>query len=181
MDEVDVQEEQQAPDEVQVGVAEKPAIPEMVQVIRWIGFDEVKAGRVATQIGGRICDFAEFSHSDVKMLIESLRGLPSNIRIHVSLAQAKKIKATIDWVKDQNRANKTPSIGGLDEESFLIAIRESAKREVIREAAKENAKTLANAASPGKLTSEKVWDKWKAGLENHLSMFYGVNGVPWFT
>jgi hypothetical protein len=42
MDEWDVQEEQQVPDEVQVGVAEEPVIPEMVQVMRWIGFDEVK-------------------------------------------------------------------------------------------------------------------------------------------
>jgi hypothetical protein len=49
---------------------------------------------------------------------------------------------------------------------------------VIRKAAKENAETLAKAASPGKLTGERVWDKWKAGLENRLSMLYGDNGVP---
>jgi hypothetical protein len=87
----------------------------------------MKARRVAAQIGKRISAFAEFSHSDVKMSTESLRALPTNFRIHVSLAQAKKIKATIDWVKDQDRANKTPSIGGLDEEPFLSAIREFAK------------------------------------------------------
>jgi hypothetical protein len=90
------------------------------------------------------------------MLTESLRGLPSNIRIHVSLAQAKKIKATVDWVKDQDRANKTPSIGGLDEESLLIAIRESAKREVIREAAKENAETLAKANLQGNSLARRL-------------------------
>jgi hypothetical protein len=39
-------------------------------------------------------------------------------------------------------------------------------------------RTLAKAASPEILTSEKVWDKWKAGRENQLSMLYGVNGVP---
>jgi hypothetical protein len=146
--------------------------------MRWIGFDEMKARRVAAQFGERICDFAEFSHSDVKMLTDCLRGLPTNVPIHVSLAQANKIKATIDWVKDQDRANKTPSIGGLDKETFLSAIRESTKREVIRKAAKENAETLAKAAFPGKLTGEQVWDEWKAGLENQLSMLYGVNGVP---
>jgi hypothetical protein len=42
-------------------VAVEPAIPEMEQVMRWIGFDEQKAKRVATQIGERISDFAEFS------------------------------------------------------------------------------------------------------------------------
>jgi hypothetical protein len=63
------------------------------------------------------------------------------------------------------------------EVSFLSAIRECAKREVTREAAKE---ILAKTASPEKLTSEKVWDKWKAGLENQLSMLYVVNGVPMF-
>jgi hypothetical protein len=174
MDEWDVPEGHQATD----GVAEESVVPEMAQVMRWIGFDEAKVERVAAQIGEKIRDFAEFPHSDVKMLTESLRDLPTNVRIHVSLAQAKKIKATIDCVKDQDRSNKTPSSAGLDEESFLNAIRESAKREVVREAAKENAKTLAKAASPWKLTGEKAWDKWKAGLENQLSMLYGVNGVP---
>jgi hypothetical protein len=81
-------------------------------------------------------------------------------------------------VKDQDRFNKTPSTADLDEESFLNAIRESAKREVIHEAAMENAETLAKAATPGKLTFKKVWDTWKAGLlENELSMPYGVQMV----
>jgi hypothetical protein len=159
-------------------VIEEPAVPEMVQVMKWIGFDGVKAERAAAEIGGRLRDFGEFSHLDVKMLTENLRGLPSAIRIHVNLAQSKNIKATIDWVKDQDRVNKTPSIAYLNEESFIDAIRESAKREVIREAAKENAENLEKEASPGKLTGEKVWDKWKAGLENQLFMLYGVNGVP---
>jgi hypothetical protein len=72
---------------------------------------------------------------------------------------------TFDWVKDQDQVTKTPSIADLDEESLIDTLHESAKREVIREAAKENAET-----SPGKLTGEKKWDKWKPGLENQLSM-----------
>jgi hypothetical protein len=157
---------------------EEPVVPEMVQVMTWNGFVGAQAGRVAAQIGGRLHDFAEFTHRDVKMLTENLRGLPAASRIHVNLAQAKNIKATIDWVKDQDRINQAPTIAGMDEDSFLEAIKESAKREVIREAAKENAETLAKEASPGKLTGEKVWDKWRSGLENQLSMLYGVNGVP---
>jgi hypothetical protein len=141
---------------------------EIVQVMKWKGFDGVKAERVAAQIGGRRRDFAEFFHSEVKMLTKNLRGLPAAVRIHINLAQAKNIKATIDWGKDQDRVNKARSIADMDEESFTEAI----------EAAKENAETLAKGASPGNLTSEKVWDKWKAGLENQLSMLYGVNGVP---
>jgi hypothetical protein len=115
MDEWEVLEGHQAPDRV----AEKPVVQEMAQVMKWIGFDDAKTERVAAQIGGKIRDFAELSHSDVKMLTESLRGLPTNVRIHVSLAQAKKIKATIGLVKDQDRPTKTPSIAGLDKESFL--------------------------------------------------------------
>jgi len=61
-----------------------------------------------------------------------------------------------DYAAAMDRFNKTPSTADLDEESFLDAIRESAKREVIHEAAMENAETLAKAASPGKLTGEKV-------------------------
>jgi hypothetical protein len=160
MDEWDAHEEHQAPD----GVAEEPIVPEMTQVMKWIGFDDIKAGRMAAQIGRRISDFAEFSHSDVKMLTESLRGLPTNVRIHVSLAQAKKIKATIDWVKDRFGANKTPSIAGLDDESFLSA--ESLTSVKLFEAAKKNAETLSKAASHGKLTGQKIWDELKASLEN---------------
>jgi hypothetical protein len=44
MDEWDVQEEYQAPDNVPVGVAGEPVIPEMEQVLRWIGFDEQEGG-----------------------------------------------------------------------------------------------------------------------------------------
>jgi hypothetical protein len=39
MDEWDIQEEFQAPDNMPFGVALEPAIPEMEQVMRWIGFD----------------------------------------------------------------------------------------------------------------------------------------------
>jgi hypothetical protein len=53
------------------------------------------------------------------VLTENLRGLLEVTRTHVNLAQAKNIKATIDWVKDQDRVNKTPSIADLDEESFI--------------------------------------------------------------
>jgi hypothetical protein len=65
----------------------------------------------------------------------------------------------------------------MDDESLIEAIRESAKREVFREAAKENAEILAKGASLGDLTREKIWNKWKAGLENQLFMLYGVNCV----
>jgi hypothetical protein len=80
MDEWDVLEGRQAPD----GVAEGPVVPGMAQVMRWIGFDDAMAGRVAAQIGEKIRDFTEFSHSDVKMLTESLRGLQANVRIHAA-------------------------------------------------------------------------------------------------
>jgi len=121
----------------------------------WISFVGVQAERVAAQIGSELRDFAEVSRKDVKVLIDNLRGLPAATRIHVNLAQAKCIQATIDWVKDQGRINKLPSIAGMNEESFLLTIRESAKRETIRETAKDNAETLAKDASPGKLTGEK--------------------------
>jgi hypothetical protein len=73
---------------------EEEAINEVLQVMMWIGFQGAQAERVAIQIGGKLQDFAKFSHSDVKMLTESLRGLPANVRIHVTLAQAKNIKVT---------------------------------------------------------------------------------------
>jgi hypothetical protein len=47
------------------GVVEGPAVSEIVQVMKWIGFDGAKAERVAAQIGGRLRDFAAFSHSEV--------------------------------------------------------------------------------------------------------------------
>jgi hypothetical protein len=44
--------------------SEEPEVPEMMEVMRWIGFDEVKFWRVPAEIGGRLRDFAKFSHSD---------------------------------------------------------------------------------------------------------------------
>jgi hypothetical protein len=75
--------------QVQDGV-EEPVVLEIVQVMKWIGFDEAKAERVAAQIGGKLRDFSDFelSHSDVncKMLTENLRSLPAAVRIHINLA-----------------------------------------------------------------------------------------------
>jgi hypothetical protein len=87
MEEGDVQGVHQAPEE--------PEVPEMVQMMRWKRVDEVQSWRVADEISGRLRDFAKFSHSDVKMLTENLRGLLAVASIHANLAQAKNIKATI--------------------------------------------------------------------------------------
>jgi hypothetical protein len=81
MEEGDVQGVHQAPEE--------PGVPEMVQMMRWVGFDEVQSWRVADEIGGRLSDCTTFSRSDVKVLTEKLRDKPAATRIHVNLAQAK--------------------------------------------------------------------------------------------
>jgi hypothetical protein len=132
---------------------------------------------VTAQIGEKIRDFAEFSHSDAKMLTESLRGLPTNVRIHFSLAQAKKIKATIDWVKDQDRANKTPSIAGTRSHSSVPYERPPSAKLIARQP-RGMLRPSPRRHPLGNSLVRRFGIKWKAGLENQLFMLYGVNGVP---
>jgi hypothetical protein len=167
------EEEDEEPEE------EADPVNEVVQVMEWIGFATgAQAQRVANQIGDSMSAFRDLAHADIKTLTENLRVLPAAQRIHVNVATAKNLKAVIDWAKDCDRVNEEPSIGEMTREEFLEVIREAAKRDVIRKAAMESAETMAKEASPGKLTGEKVWDKWRSALENQLSMIFGVNGIP---
>jgi hypothetical protein len=89
---------------------------------KWRGCDGAKAERTAAQVDEGLCDFVEFSHSDGKMLTENLSGYQQPFALDVKLVQSKNIKVTSDWVKDQGKVNKKPSIAELDEESFIEAI-----------------------------------------------------------
>jgi hypothetical protein len=94
----------------------------MVPMMEWRGYDRAKAEKTAAQIDKGLCDFVEFSHSDGKMLTENLNGYQQPFALDVKLARSKNIKVTSDWVKDQDKVNKKPSITDLDDELFIGAI-----------------------------------------------------------
>jgi hypothetical protein len=117
---------------------------------------DVKAERVVAQICGKIRDFDEASDSDVKMLTESLRGLPTNVRIHVSLAQAKK--------------STRPSTGSKTKTDpprrLRLPVWTRSRSSVSYGSAKLFARHLRRMLRPlprWHLLGKKVWNKWKAG------------------
>ena len=70
------------------------------------------------------------------------------------------------------------TLEGHNEASFLRELNVSAERAAAREADKNTSEARAKEASPGKLTTEKDWEKWETKLINQLSILHGVLEVP---
>ena len=76
------------------------------------------------------------------------------------------------------RKNCSPTVVGLDQDSFRKALEVSAERSRIRKQEASSAEQIIKEASPGKLQDGKKWDIWYPALENMLSLLIGVMVVP---
>lgn len=149
-------------------------------VLQYIGFNATEIVRVGNEIerdAGLIC-FSVYDGKRVKELVTDLKEKPAASRVHIGARRTERIRAVAHWVKDQQRINTTPSVTGITQAEFLIAINLSAERARMREAGREANEALAKDAAPGMLTGEKAWTKWISALENQLGMILGVKDVP---
>lgn len=163
-------------EEVEDGV-QLPPDP-LRQCLIWIGFHQQNAARIEEEIGS-LSDVSSLTHKDVSDLGKSFATRTQNEgRFYFGINRTKKMKALTDWAEDFGRINKEPTTVGMDREGFLADIETSRQRAAIRRSDTEKAEAHAKEASPGKLTSEREWDKWESKFENQLSIMHGVRGVP---
>ena len=78
-------------------------------------------------------------------------------RFHIGTKQLKLIQAFTHWVQDFRRVSGTPSIVGLNENTFKAQLTHVLKRSVIRKSLKDQTATTSYEASPGPLESERKW------------------------
>ena len=135
------------------------------QVLEWIGFDA--AGNVGPANRAAIIDesfetFEELagnSSKDIESLAYSFnkRTLAQG-KFTFGLRLTKRIKSMIRWVLDFHRCSETPTIDGLDRESFLAALEEASRRDDIRVQEADQADIISKQAEPGKFKDERKWN-----------------------
>lgn len=148
------------------------------QALLWIGYDEVQAQVLEEELG----DLTTMGTARSTEITDVLKTYASRTiaagRITSGLVRIKRMQALAHWVRDFKRIDQEVTIDGLDAATFLAALSVSEERARARESDKDTAEARAKEASPGKLTSEKDWEKWETRLVNQLSILQGVIGVP---
>ena len=153
-------------------------IAPLFQVLVWIGYDVVQAQVLEAELG----DLATMGSARSAEIADVLKTYATRTiaagRITSGLVRIKRMQALAHWVRDFKRVNREVTIDGLEAETFLDALSVSEERARARESDKDTAEARAKEATPGKLTSEKDWEKWETRLVNQLSILQGVLGVP---
>lgn len=148
------------------------------QTLSWIGYDEAQV-RVLEEEFGDLPTMGSATRTEIADVLKSYaqRTVAAG-RIISGLVRTKRMQGLAHWVRDFKRVGEEAHIDGHDEESFLSEILAAAERATAREADKSTAEARAKEASPGKLSSEKDWEKWETKLINQLSILHGVLEVP---
>lgn len=159
-------------------VTAQPDLSPFGQVLQWIGYDAGQAKVLEEELGDLIT-IGSARRTEIADVLKtySQRSVSAG-RITSGLNKTTKMQALAHWVRDFRRVGTQVTIAGLNQDSFLVALVLAEERAEARAADKESADARAKEASPGKLTTEKDWDKWETRLTNQLSILQGVLEVP---
>ena len=164
--------------EEEAAVPIQPVLSPFGQVLLWIGYDMTQARVLEAELG----DLATIGSARRTEIADVLKTYSQRTvhagRITSGLSKTTKMQALAHWVRDFRRVGTEVTIEGLDQTSFLEALVVAEERAEARAADKESADARAKEASPGKLTTEKEWDKWETRLINQLSILQGVLEIP---
>jgi hypothetical protein len=153
---------------------------ELETALEWIGFanPEHYWARLLGEVSPDLSTFLRFTEKEISSVQKEMaENRTAVLRITFGLARTKFLKSMIHWAQDFNRVNATPSLDGLDRESFLAALIVAEQRARIRAQMTAICETRAKDASPGTLESKKQWNTEQA-LCTQLGILLGVNGVP---
>lgn len=154
------------------------AVSSLNQVLQWIGYSGAQA-RVLQDELGDLATMGSAMPSEITDVLKTYAQRTNTAgRIVSGLIRTKRMQALTHWVRDFERMGKEVTIDGLEQASFLEELAAAAQRAAAREADKTTADARAKEAAPGKLTSEKDWEKWETKFTNQLSILHGVMGVP---
>ena len=148
------------------------------QALEWIGYNPAQREVLEEELGD-LPTIGSAARTEIADVLKTYAQRTVNAgRIISGLIKTKRMQSLAHWVRDFKRMGSEVTMEGHDEESFLVELNESAERAAAREADKHTSEARAKEASPGKLTSEKDWEKWETKLINQLSILHGVLEVP---
>ena len=161
--------------DVAAGITEADS---MTQILWWIGF---RTNAQTTLIYDDGVDGWEsirmLSKDDIDAMAKTFANrTTTNGRIIFGTNKTKWLKALANWTQDFYRISDTPTIEGLNENTFKAALRTAESRDRIRETLRDN--EIPNDASPGPLEKESKWKEWEEKFVNYLRLHLGANGIP---
>ena len=146
--------------------------------LSWIGYEPAQV-RVLEEEFGDLPTIGSATRTEIADVLKTYAQRTANGgRIVSGLVKTKRMQALAHWVRDFKRVGEEAAIDDVDEDAFLEELNDSADRAAAREADKTTADARAKEAAPGKLSTEKDWDKWETKLINQLSILHGVLEVP---
>ena len=150
------------------------------QMLHWIGFrTDTTKNSIFDDGLQSFNDIKQMSDEDVNSMATSFANRTAqNGRMYLGTRRIKYLKALAHWVQDFYRTSSFPTIVGLSEEIFKSQMDRAAAREVIRKNMIRQAKTSAEAASPGPLQKETQWKHWEETFTNYARAHIGASGVP---
>ena len=148
------------------------------QVLKWIGYSDAHANVLEEELGD-LPTMGSAARTEIADVLKTYaQRTVTGGRIVSGLVKTKRMQGLAHWVRDFRRIGGEVTLEGLNEASFLTALNTSSERAAAREADRNTSDARAKEAAPGKLTSEKEWEKWETKLMNQLSILHGVMEVP---
>ena len=97
-----------------------PEIDQIGQMLTWIGFNnQGNRNSIINNAFSTFADIQDLTEKDITELSESFaRRTAQNDRINFGIRRTKRLKHMMHWVQDFYRVSSTPSMAGLNENTF---------------------------------------------------------------
>ena len=150
------------------------------QILHWIGF---RNGAIRENLRndslGSFEELQSLTEKDVQSISTDWAGRTANHgRFYMGSRRLKYLQSLIHWVQDFRRVSKTPTIVGLNENTFKSQLSRALDRAIIRKTLMDQSTTASAAASPGPLDSERKWKHWEEKFVNFTASHLGSYGIP---
>ena len=134
------------------------------------------ANRLSEEMFGD--SFGSFMDMEYKNMIEDFKTM-SNLtqnegRIRLTVAMKRNVRGLLQWVKDEYRHGRDPSIIQFNLGDIENLVRKNKTHDLYVEKSKE----LANASEPEKFKTSTKWNDWKPTFLNYLRAIPGRDRTP---
>ena len=149
------------------------------QMLHWCGFDVL--GQRTTIFNDLISTFDDIKMMSPEYIIAMQRDFGNHAaggHINFGVRRTKKLTSMLHFVQDFYRVSETPTIIGLNDNTFAAALKTALARADVCAALIDQSDTSAKQASPGPLMNKRRWKEWETKFDNYLSTIIGSNGVP---
>ena len=159
------------------GLSEQDLI---LQCLLWIGFTvEGQRELIVDECMGEFDDLLILQSEDIDAMAKDYGTRTAGSgKISFGMRRVKLLKALVHWMQDFQRVSCSPTLKGLNANTFRDALNTAITRADVRSNLKKQTSTAADAATPGPLESERKWKQGEEKFINYARAHIGAGGVP---